>query len=180
MAVSMFSWEPILEFIGQREQYQRVPNLYVVGMWSNKVDGVGDATAGTMILNAKVLPMEPVLPFLPNLEAWFTILGHEIKCDDKVMPVSLQTFSDFPVGTWMPYQTNSLAAPLVAGGAGDFEFAARGWENWICRARGSVNHLVRAVFAENNLAKVYTMNLFGLLLKSEQQLKTENLWHKGW
>lgn len=178
MAVTINGYTPRLEFLGRHEPYPRVPGLYCVGWFANRAEGAGDASGGAIDVNLTFLPTTRDLPYLPKLEAWVTILGLHIATDSAAtMKATLQLRSDFIFSTAVDDAFMTLAqAALTDGGDGEFYWTTLGWDTWLARAAGVSRARLVTTFETNNNGKNYRMDMFGLLLKTETQLRAEQLW----
>lgn len=155
----------------------KYPFLYDVALFTNRADGTGDATAGYFNIYQAVLPQAPISPQLPRLEAWFRLLGVNIRTASSMKGVFSMN-NDFPTSSANP---NTLMADAVAalidGGDLFFYYTNEVWKEWLAHAEGGsgiggVNYR----FESNVNLQGYRLDCFGLIMKTEQQLRTEGLW----
>lgn len=166
---------------GTHRPSHRWPNLEVVGLWYAYNETTGDASGGFVSMPLSPLPQAVDLPYLPKLDAYFSITGIDLAQNaNKALGFQFIMYADFPALT-TPNTVNSvLSGDVFQTGAGDGYYHANipyGWSNWLGKRLmpGGTGSL--KVYIETNTnGQGYYFQAQGLLLKTPQQLRNEGLW----
>lgn len=155
--------------------------LEIVGIWYAYNEVSGDASAGYVSIPIAPLPQLPEGPYLPFLDAYFTVTGLDIAQDSaKAMGATLIMYADFPALN-TPNSVNSvLSVDTFNTSCGDGYYHAAvpaGWWNWLGRRvmPGGTGSL-KLYYESNGNTKGYYFQAQGLLLKTKGQLISEGLW----
>jgi len=179
--VTVVSDTPLLKFYGKAYPYYRNPNLYVVGEWANRAEVAGDASGASVSIYLKILPTEKILPYLPQLQCFYTFTNIQMFSDNGTDKCNIQVVNSFGVAGGVTTEVNvhSFATVLVETGHDAAAYQLPGdlkYDHWIIKTiHGTSSQYVNIFLKPNTNAKQYHASVNGLLLKDRDQLRTENL-----
>lgn len=178
MAIQSINTTPNIKLISEPKPYYRNPMLYVVGMWSSFSTLAGDASGGAGNMQFYPLPANPVLPLLPKLQAWWTILAIGFDNNSSGMQTTLTARSNFTRSGW-DYQNFKSAKAQVGNADGTYCWAGDEYKEWqMFYSTETLYRGLRFDWISNDNGKTYNGACCGLLLKDKDQLIGEGLWSR--
>lgn len=177
MAIQTINSTPRVKMFSEPKPLARAPHLYIVGLWSAFSTMVGDATAGAANMQFYPYPAAPILPLLPKLEGWFSILGLGLDNNSSGMQMTVTGRSNFVLSGY-DYMNFKIAGAAVGNADGTYCWTANDdYKQWILKYNPNTGYRgVRVDWISNDNAKTYNGAIHGLLLKDQDQLVAEGLW----